>query len=206
MKLDSLYDKFLDENGHVDPTKLGAPHVDGVKGSTLEDTYDVHPSLLPEELKRLHDKMKTEDQQSFRRTYAVLFEEKATDGLFWVVPDGKGAWRTIFFSRNHFSLYQEHKALWRAHAGRLVATSFGKEPTDEFLELYNAYPRGRLVSIPNEFNKWWIGFGKDYPAGWNETKLMSSLGVGTANSSFEYGSHWTANTQSRKIADDFLGI
>jgi hypothetical protein len=53
---------------------------------------------------------------------------------------------------------------------------------------------------------WWIGFGGDYPPGFNADKLMSRLGVGPANCTFDENTqHWLADKDARVKADQILG-
>ncbi len=95
MKLESLYDNVLNENGGIDPNKVKITET--IKNDTLYD--DIDPKLLPPELKELYDDIPTTNERArrgIRMTYlATITEARAVEALFWIVPD-KSDWRVIF--------------------------------------------------------------------------------------------------------------
>jgi hypothetical protein len=119
---------------------------------------------------------------------------KKAETLFWLIPDDLG-WRALLFNHDTFD---SHAILWKARVAEVIAKAAGRTATPAFKELYDAYPRGRILKA----DAWTIGYGGDLPSGWTEEKLQSALGVkGTIRTS----EHWKANPAHRKLADEFLG-
>jgi len=167
---------------------------------------DISPNLLPKGLKHFHNHLKEEARARFRQTYIALLKEGAPhEGMFWIVPDKADQWALLFFAESHFH-FLDHPTLWKEVAADIVLDRFGAQHHPDagyFRRLSAAYPRGRLET-DNQPLKWRIGFGGDYPPGWNEERLMRRLGVGPVNAVMEYDEHWKAIPDSRRLADQIL--
>jgi len=162
---------------------------------------DINPKFLPEELKKFHNDIPVTNERArkgIRATYlTTLLEARATEGLFWLVPDGE-TWRPLFFEAEYFK-QDSHAIIWNEMAAEIVAKAYGKEADDKFKKLYAAYPRGRVI----EMDGWVVGFGGDLPPGWTDERLKSALNVW--NGTTRVGNHWIHDPSHRKLADEFLG-
>ena len=129
-----------------------------------------------------------------------------TPTLFWILPmpEDKEGWMILTFPKKDYPLNQDHISLWKDVIAKIILAVFGREAgLSEIQPLYNAYPRGRLEQ-GKEDDTWWIGFGKDYPEGWDEARLLEKLGVTAQNCTFDYDQHWKANPNARMEADLIL--
>jgi len=135
-----------------------------------------------------------------------LLEERAQEGLFWILPTPFGSWKRVLIP---YGRLDNHEEIWRETLAEVVLTTHQQNATlgDRFLkfrELFDAYPRGRIEN-DEEPLKWVIGFGGDYPPEWNEERLMKSLKVGPTNARVEVEDHWKAGDEHRREADQILG-
>ena len=126
-------------------------------------------------------------------------DPKQITGLFWIVPEA-GGWVLLLFSDRDFS---DHESLWREVASKRII-GHSNAQSDEFKELFDAFPRGRLET-GEAIGKWMVGFGGDYPQGWNEAKLLERLKVARGDVEIEYDDHWKANDVNHQIAMKILG-
>jgi len=179
----------------------------------LESLYSkLPPEVWPIGLRRIYEEHTSESVKSnLQATYsAVLLEAKASEGLFWIVPDKEG-WTLLHFPRNYFH-QSNHIELWREVAADIVLKAWDKTggAGSVFYELYRAYPRGRLVAEDigspsyQKGYRWWIGFGGDYPPGWDDEKLLRRMGVGPKNTQILIDKHWLADPKQRREADAIL--
>ena len=163
---------------------------------------DINPKFLPKGLKEIHDlipKSNAAGRYGIRMTFlSPILEARAAECLFWLVPDKEG-WRVLFFETSYFK-WNMHNLLWKDVAAEVVANAFGREATEDFKELWRAYPRGRVHDIDGV---WMVAYG-DLPPGWNEEKLMFHLNV--RKGTIKADDHWLSNPDEKRRADSFLGI
>jgi hypothetical protein len=142
----------------------------------------------------------------------LLREDKAQIGLFWIIPTKDGQWEMLHIPTEYFKTNWDHDHVWRDVVAGMILQSFNKK-SDVFKSLFEAFPRGRMEEgdvplHPSEQRPmhWWvIGFGGDYPPGWNEDRLRRTLGVGPINSEIELHEHWHSKPNVRKMAHLILG-
>jgi len=120
---------------------------------------------------KIHDLYDKSKQDPYT---TLITEAIGGPGLFWIVPNREGGHTLLMFSEYQIS---DHGTLWRTIAADFVLNHFritNKKMIDRFKDLYNAFPRGR-VEAGDKKGEWFIGFGGDYPIGWNEEKLLERL-------------------------------
>jgi hypothetical protein len=161
---------------------------------------DISPHLLPPGLKRYHDSIVESSKGSVRRSYMVcITESRPIPGLFWIVPDVEG-WTMLFWPDDDT---RDHQSLW-VDVSKIVADRIAAKEADlaKFGELFDAYPRGRTDHVHSV--ELTIGFGGDYPQGWDESKLKRELKL-KPDTTIEIDDHWTHSKESRILANRLLG-
>lgn len=170
----------------------------------LNISFKISSNVLPEGLKRYHDKVRIEDRHKVLNSYlSTILEAKARPGLFWIVPTKSGEWVLLLF-HEYYEQYDDHESLWRNVVSDLVLDSFGMSSSENFKELFDAFPRGR-VEIGTKLGEWLVGFGGDYPDGWDEDRLLSRLGMLPSRTEIEYDDHWRHDHINATMAMKILG-
>lgn len=169
----------------------------------LNKLYKVDADILPKNLKSYYNKVRLEDRHKVLNSYIHnIMEGRPGPGLFWIVPDKDRVHNLMLFAE-YYQKYDDHETLWREVVSGIVLNHFGIV-NEEFKDLFDASPRGRL-EIGEEIGKWLIGFGGDYPEGWNEDKLLERLRVLRKDARIEYDAdHWKANDENHQIAMNIL--
>jgi hypothetical protein len=136
-----------------------------------------------------------------------ILEGRPGPGLFWIVPMKGRSWILMLFSE-HSRKFDDHGSLWREVVANTILNHFQITDTakiDKFKELFDAFPRGRL-EVSNEIGKWLVGFGGDFPTGWDENKLLERLKILRQDTEIEYDDHWIADPTQKQFAMQILGI
>lgn len=113
-----------------------------------------------------------------------------------VIPNRDNIWYLAFFPEHQYR-NMDHESLWDVHVVPLIADQFKIDP-NKLLGLFEAFPRGRL-EIGDSIDTYRIGFGGDYPPGWDENKLFSRLKVSKNKCDLEIDDHWEVNQEQLVI-------
>lgn len=164
----------------------------------LNDVFKINEKILPNKLRSFYDKINQESREGLLESFlAPILEARRNPGLFWIVPNEEGKYILLFYDEYRYK-YPDHVSLWKEVASNFICNHYNVENTDNFKECFDCFPRGRL-EVGEKPGTWMIGFGGDYPEGWDEEKLRQNLKI-LDNYSVEYDDHWIAQGTNEAIS------
>ena len=175
----------------------------------LKMLYEMSINALSKDrgLYKLCNKMRPEKVDNILFLYyKTIFESRTDEGIFWILPNRDGIYHLAFFPDHQYDTDDlhilMHEDLWNRHIAPLIGDQFNI-PQNKLKNLYAAFPRGRLEA-GDSVGTYRIGFGGDYPPGWNEKQLFQRLKVHKGNCGLEIDEHWKVNPKHLQIFKSLL--
>ena len=134
--------------------------------------------------------------------HKIIFESRTGEGIFWILPNKDGVFYLAFFPEEHYGDNLDHESLWNKHVVPLIGDQFNIDSI-KINNLFEAFPRGRL-ELGDSIDTYRIGFGGDYPPGWDENKLFERLKVSKDNCELEIDEHWEAKPKHLAILKSLI--